>query len=51
MGRWLYQEFGFVILEDVLIANPPKQQGLQEQFFYWMRREGKCVEPLRELHE
>ncbi|KAF2690120.1 hypothetical protein K458DRAFT_289798 [Lentithecium fluviatile CBS 122367] len=38
MGRYLYENFGFQILEDVLIPNPPKQQGQQEQFIHWMRR-------------
>ncbi|PSN64134.1 hypothetical protein BS50DRAFT_648038 [Corynespora cassiicola Philippines] len=38
MGRYLYEEFGFEILEDVLIQNPPKQAGQQEQFIHWMRR-------------
>lgn len=37
-GRFLYQNFGFTILEDVLITNPPKQQGQQEQFIHWMHR-------------
>lgn len=41
MGWHLYNKFGFQILEDVLIANPPKQQGQQEQFIYWMRRPEK----------
>lgn len=41
-GRFLYQNFGFTILEDVTITNPPKQKGQQEQFIYWMHRPAKA---------
>lgn len=41
VGRFLYEKFGFEILEDVLIPNPPKQQGQQEQFIHWMQRPAK----------
>ncbi|KAI6280298.1 hypothetical protein MCOR27_004718 [Pyricularia oryzae] len=37
MGRYLYQNFGFEILEDVLIPVPPGHEG-PEQFFHWMVR-------------
>lgn len=41
-GRYLYQKFDFKILEDILIPNPPKQKGQQEQFIHWMRRYAKA---------
>ncbi|KAI6382170.1 hypothetical protein MCOR25_000760 [Pyricularia grisea] len=40
MGRFLYENYDFKILEDVLITVPPGQQGT-EQFFHWMRRPAK----------
>lgn len=41
MGRYLYEKFGFQILEDVLIKNPPAQKDRPEEFIYWMWRPAK----------
>ncbi|KAL8396898.1 hypothetical protein RB594_003843 [Gaeumannomyces avenae] len=38
MGRYLYENFGFEIREDISIPNPPERAGQPEQFIHWMTR-------------